>query len=90
MNFTCKKFYKNIMKFPIPVGISYVVCVYGVFVYLCVETDAYVHSEARRGCLVSCSIILWLLPLKQGPVALPTSAHNAGLQVFYMGLRIWT
>lgn len=48
MSFTCKKFYKNIMKFPIPVGIS---CV--VFVYLCVETDACVHSEARRGCLVS-------------------------------------
>lgn len=46
------------MKFPIPVGISCVVCVYGVFVYLWVETDACVHLEARRECLVSCSIVL--------------------------------
>lgn len=61
MNFTCKKFYKNIMKFPIPVGIS---CV--IFVYLCVETDVCVHSGARRGCLVFCSIIPWLLPPETG------------------------
>lgn len=62
------------MKFPIPVGIS---CV--VFVYLCVETDAFRGQKRMSGILLYHSLIF-----------APETGFNGPLDFCaqYMGLRI--
>lgn len=69
--------------------IHFVVCVCDVdvchvmYVHMCARTRVSTHAEAREGYHVSCSLMLHLIPLRQGPTEPKAGLVPSNSQEFF-------